>query len=227
MSMDFGPLGYTTIAAHGHADALSIGLAVDDEYFLVDSGTFAYHSHPEWRTYFRGTAAHNTARIDGEDQSRIAGRFLWSRKANARLLRWEDSSHGVVLEAEHDGYACLDDPVIHQRRAEFDRNTGSLRLQDTFCCAADHQIELFFHMHEDAHVGRIEPGRAEVAWRGHTITFTSPARFLEWTVIRGSEDPKLGWRSRAFNCKQPISTLRLAGTITMTTTVTLHITVDE
>jgi hypothetical protein len=226
MMMDFGPLGYTTIAAHGHADALSIGLAVDDEYFLVDSGTFSYHSHPEWRNYFRGTAAHNTARIDGEDQSCIAGRFLWSRKANARLLRWEDSSHEVVLEAEQDGYARLEDPVIHQRCAVFNRNTGSLRLEDTFRCAADHQVELFFHMHEDSQVSTIEPGHAEVEWRGHRITFTSPAPFLKWSVIRGSEDPQLGWRSRAFNHKQPISTLRLAGTITKTTTITLDITVD-
>ena len=51
--MDFGPLGYTSTAAHGHADALSVWLSIDDEYFLVDAGTYAYHSHPEWRTFFR------------------------------------------------------------------------------------------------------------------------------------------------------------------------------
>ena len=36
--MDFGPLGFTSTAAHGHADALSIWLSLDDEYFLVDAG---------------------------------------------------------------------------------------------------------------------------------------------------------------------------------------------
>jgi hypothetical protein len=51
--MDVGPLGYTSIAAHGHADALSLILAVGDDYLLVDSGTYAYHSHPDWRSYFR------------------------------------------------------------------------------------------------------------------------------------------------------------------------------
>ena len=87
--MDFGPLGLGSTAAHGHADALSLWLSIDDEYFLVDGGTYAYHSHPEWRTYFRSTAAHNTACIDGRNQSEMAGRFLWSSKANARLLRFE------------------------------------------------------------------------------------------------------------------------------------------
>ena len=87
--MDFGPLGFTSIAAHGHADALSLWLSIGDEYFLVDAGTYAYHSHPEWRTFFRSTAAHNTARVDGRDQSEMTGRFLWGAKANARLLRFE------------------------------------------------------------------------------------------------------------------------------------------
>src|SRR5450432_3605085 len=72
--MDVGALGYTSIAAHGHADALSVMLAAGDEYILVDSGTYAYHSHPDWRSYFRGTAAHNTVRVDCFDQSVMSGR---------------------------------------------------------------------------------------------------------------------------------------------------------
>lgn len=227
MMMDFGPLGYTAIAAHGHADALSIGLAIGDEYFLCDAGTFAYHSYPEWRSFFRGTAAHNTARVDREDQSCIAGPFLWSRKANARLLACEDSPDRVILEAEHDGYTRLDDPVIHHRRVLFDRDTGSVRLEDTFRCAGRHQIELFFHLHEDSLVRTVRQGFAEVVWRTHRINFTSETSFTEWAVIQGSENPKLGWRSRAFNEKRPIPTLRLSGTISHTTTVTVEIKVDS
>ena len=108
--MDFGPLGYTSTAAHGHADALSVWLSIDDEYFLVDAGTYAYHSHPEWRTFFRSTAAHNTARVDGCNQSEMAGRFLWSSKATAHLLRFEETGNSVLIEAEHDGYTRLTDP---------------------------------------------------------------------------------------------------------------------
>ena len=41
---DAGPLGYQTIAAHGHADALSFTLSVGGMEFLVDPGTYAYHT---------------------------------------------------------------------------------------------------------------------------------------------------------------------------------------
>ncbi|MGB6122684.1 MAG: heparinase II/III family protein, partial [Bacteroidota bacterium] len=41
---DSGPLGYLSLAAHGHADALSIVLNYDGRPFLVDPGTYAYHT---------------------------------------------------------------------------------------------------------------------------------------------------------------------------------------
>src|SRR5260221_679250 len=81
---DAGPLGYREIAAHGHADALSFTLSTAGEEFLVDPGTFAYHTKTEWRAYFRGTAAHNTLRVDARDQSQPGGNFMWLRKARAR-----------------------------------------------------------------------------------------------------------------------------------------------
>ncbi len=207
--MDFGPLGFGSTAAHGHADALSLWLSIDDEYFLVDAGTYAYHSHPEWRTFFRSTAAHNTACMDGRNQSEMAGRFLWSSKANARLLRFEDSSGQVTIEAEHDGYLHLPDPVSHRRTVGFDRATGNISIEDSFRCTGRHEVELFFHMHEDADVVRVSDGEAEVAWRQRRIVFSSPDRNASWEIFKGSENPKLGWRSRRFNQKQPIATLRI------------------
>lgn len=36
---DHGPLGYLAIAAHGHADALSVCIALDSKPLLVDPGT--------------------------------------------------------------------------------------------------------------------------------------------------------------------------------------------
>ena len=224
--IDFGPLGYTSIAAHGHADALSIWLAIGDEYFLIDAGTYAYHSHAEWRNYFRSTAAHNTARVDGCDQSQIAGRFLWSSKAKACLVQFQESLGRVVIEAEHDGYTRLDDPVVHRRTVDFDCTTGNFSLADSFCCAHRHTIELFFHLHEDATVTHVAGGKAEILWRGSRIVFSSPDTSLAWDVICGSEAPKLGWRSRAFNQKQPISTLRLSAEINGPTVIVTQVDVQ-
>jgi Heparinase II/III-like protein/Heparinase II/III N-terminus len=212
--MDFGPLGFTSMAAHGHADALAIWLAIGGEYFLVDAGTYAYHSHPEWREYFRSTAAHNTACIDGENQSKMAGRFLWSAKANSRLLRLDSNNDQVTIDAEHDGYLRLPEPVTHRRTVHFDRGTGNVSLEDNFRGTGKHQVELFFHLHEDAEVLNVRDGEAQIRWHNRLITFSSPDLSspdgtTRWEILRGSENPRLGWRSHSFNQKQPIATLRL------------------
>src|SRR5205823_12200468 len=81
--VDAGPLGYLSIAAHGHADALAVTLSVGGEECLVDPGTYSYWQERKWRDYFRGTSAHNTVRIDGLDQSVPGGRFMWLKKAAA------------------------------------------------------------------------------------------------------------------------------------------------
>jgi hypothetical protein len=225
--MDFGPLGLGSTAAHGHADALSLLLSIDNEYFLVDAGTYAYHSHPEWRTFFRSTAAHNTVRIDGRNQSEMAGRFLWSSKANARLLRFEEGSGQVTIEAEHDGYMHLHDPVNHRRAVGFDRATGNISIDDSFRCSGRHEVELFFHMHEDAVVLGVSDGEAQIRWRQRNIVLSSPDRNARWEIFKGSENPKLGWRSRRFNQKQPIATLRIRVEIDGSTTIRTHLRINS
>jgi Heparinase II/III-like protein/Heparinase II/III N-terminus len=227
LMMDFGPLGFLAPAGHGHADALAVWLAVDGEYVLVDAGTYAYHSHPEWRTYFRSTPAHNTVCIDGKDQSEMAGRFLWSSKANARLLGFESSSERVTIEAEHDGYKRLADPVTHQRKVSLNRHNGFISIEDRFLCSGHHRIELFFHLHEDAWARDLRPGNAQFSWRGRNISFSSPDGNARWQIIRGSENPRLGWRSRQFNQKHPISTLRIQKEIEGSTTICTHLRIQS
>ncbi|MBN8490189.1 MAG: heparinase II/III-family protein [Burkholderiales bacterium] len=103
LTFDHGPLGYLSIAAHGHADALAITLDVDGHPLLVDPGTYLYHSGGKWRDWFRGTRAHNTLCLNSTNQSHMAGPFNWTRKATARL---EDAESGTSWRwvASHDGY---------------------------------------------------------------------------------------------------------------------------
>jgi hypothetical protein len=224
--MDFGPLGFPAPAGHGHADALAIWLAIGGEYFLVDSGTYAYHSHPEWRAYFRSTPAHNTACVDGQDQSKMAGRFLWSEKATARLVRFDESPERATIEAEHDGYMRLPAPVVHRRTVIFDRSNGHVSIEDHFCGSGQHEVELFFHMDGQAEILNVGNGQARVQWHGREIAFSSPEHDAKWEIVRGSENPKLGWRSRRFNQKEPIPTLRIRtefnGSKTIRTCLRIH-----
>ena len=226
--MDFGPLGFAaTAATRSCRCVVAFGFRLAIEYFLVDAGTYAYHSHPEWRTYFRGTAAHNTALVDGQDQSKMAGRFLWGAKANARLLRFESGSEQVTIEAEHDGYLRLPEPVTHRRTVGFDRATGNISIEDNFCGTGRHEVELFFHMHEEAEVLSVSDGEARVSWRGRGIVFSSKDRNARWEIIRGSDDPKLGWRSHRFNQKQPVATLRVRAKIDGLTTIRTHLRISS
>jgi signal transduction protein with GAF and PtsI domain len=45
-------------------------------------------------------------------------------------------------------------------------------------------------------------------------------------VLRGAENPKLGWRSRRFNQKHPIATLRIRAEINGSSTIRTHVRIN-
>jgi uncharacterized heparinase superfamily protein len=103
--LDHGPLGYLAIAAHGHADALSLTLHLDGQPVLVDAGTYLYHAGGAMRDRLRGTAVHNTLCVDGVNQSQIASAFNWRRKAQSRLVSADEGrDESQCVTAQHDGY---------------------------------------------------------------------------------------------------------------------------
>ena len=212
---DAGPLGYQTIAAHGHADALAFTLSVGGKEFLIDPGTYAYHAQALWRRYFRGTAAHNTLRVDGLDQSQSGGNFMWLRKAQARCTLWRPSDERDIFEGWHDGYTRLADPVIHRRRITLEKAARRIVIEDTLQMAGEHDIELFFHCSESCRVD-VAPGGYRISQGGHELSLRLPQLADGATrVYIGSMAPICGWVSRRFDEKQPAATIswhgRLAG----------------
>ena len=113
LTMDVGPLGFLSIAAHGHADALSVTLSSQGVDLIGDPGTGSYYGNADRRRAHRGTRTHATVVVDGADQSVSGGPFLWTRHARVRV-RTVDLAAGVV-DAEHDGYSRFDLPVRHRR----------------------------------------------------------------------------------------------------------------
>lgn len=195
---DAGPLGYLSIAAHGHADALAIVLSVAGHEILIDPGTYAYHTKPVWREYFRGTGAHNTVRVDGLDQSVQAGNFMWLRHADARCLEHRPAEDGGTFAGEHDGYRRLRDPVTHQRKVRMQANV--IEVTDRLLCEGAHEVERCWHFSEHCHVTLerdlvvAESGPVRV-----TLRAAEPVR--EVCRLRGSENPAGGWVSRHFDVK--------------------------
>ncbi len=216
---DAGPLGYLAIAAHGHADALAFTLSVGGEEFLIDPGTYAYHTHRRWREYFRGTSAHNTLRVDGRDQSQSGGNFMWVRKANARCDLWASSDEQDVFEGSHDGYARLPDPVAHRRRIILDKRRRRVVIEDVLRMAGTHDVELYFHCSEQCRVESLPGGYALRRGPRELALILPNLPEASHRIFRGSRSPIGGWVSRRFDEKEPAPTVawkaRLAGDIVL------------
>lgn len=104
---DHGPLGFGELAAHGHADALSVGMRTAGIDWIVDAGTYRYHGDKRWRSYFRSSKAHNAPRLDDLDSSVMTGAFNWHKKmrAEAKLIASQTDGTRARIHATHDGYA--------------------------------------------------------------------------------------------------------------------------
>lgn len=202
--VDAGPLGYLAIAAHGHADALAVTLAIDGEPMLVDAGTYAYWCAPRWRDYFRGTSAHNTLRVDGLDQSVGGGRFLWLSKAQVRVEAAPTSSTDFFLCASHDGYHRLADPVQHRRSVRFSGHV--LVVQDRVHGRERHHSELFWHFAPQLDVRLVGQGASVTTDRYRLVLEVSCGTL---TLVRGADHPPLGWYATAYDVKTPCTVLRI------------------
>ncbi|MEB8338461.1 heparinase II/III family protein [Streptomyces endophyticus] len=197
---DGGPHGFLSIAAHAHADALSVEVRHDGVDVLADPGTYCYHGQPEWRRYFRSTIGHNTLELDGADQSESGGPFLWTRHAGTQVLeagtdRWL---------AEHDGYR----PSAHRRRVELNTVAEELTINDEVT-GPHRDLRLAFHLGPEV-TAVLEGNRALLTWtrdgEDRSAELGLPER-LSWQAHRGATEPPLGWYSAGFGRKEPATTL--------------------
>lgn len=131
--IDAGPFGPWS-SGHSHADTLSLVVRIGNEDILIDPGTYTYMG-PE-RNWFRGTAAHNTIRINGRDQAIPAGPFGWTDQPAVRIL----NPNLEALEAE-----CAYGGFTHRRR--FRLEAGKLRIEDEITGPpGNHTLEQFWHL---------------------------------------------------------------------------------
>ncbi|MGW2098347.1 alginate lyase family protein [Streptomyces olivaceoviridis] len=205
---DGGPHGFLSIAAHAHADALSVEVRHDGVDVLADPGTYCYHGQPEWRRYFRSTLGHNTVQLDGGDQSVSGGPFLWTRHARSRVLAADASGASFAGTArwcaEHDGYR----PSTHRRRVELTAGKRELRVVDEVR-GARRAVRLAFHL-GPAISAELVGNRAELTWsrdgEDRSALLVLPGE-LSWRAHRGETEPPLGWYSAGFGRKEPTTTL--------------------
>jgi hypothetical protein len=208
---DAGPLGYLSIAAHGHADCLSFTLSLAGEQVLIDPGTYCYHRDLEWRNYFRSTAAHNTLRVDGRDQSEMGGPFMWLQRARPTVESWDLAGPRPHVRARHDGYARLPDPLVHTRELVIDLERSCIDVTDSLSCRGSHIVERFWHFAEECAVERCAAGVA-IRLRGMNATLQCHDSTTV-DILHGSYAPRAGWVSRRFGKVAPTTTVVFRGSV--------------
>ena len=177
---DFGSFGEGS-GGHSHSDTLSIVAFLGDEEILIDPGTYTYIAEPKMRDWFRGSAAHNTIRVDGLDQATAAGPF-----------RWHDPP---VCEARslYEGI-CHYRGITHRRKLTLENHR--LTIEDHVeGPAGEHLVEQFWH-----------PGEAMVRVSQHAFRIGTGSHLeIDPALEIATED---GWRSRALGEKSPSPYLR-------------------
>ncbi len=207
---DGGPHGFLSIAAHAHADALSVEVRCDGVDILADPGTYCYHGEPEWRKYFQSTIGHNTIEVGGQWQSARGGAFLWLRHATGQEISVTGLEGGEIASwtAAHNGYRALKPPASHRRSVRLERGAPALEIIDQVV-GGDHDIRLAFHLGPDVQA-ELSGERAALTWPAAsgpgTATLELPGE-LRWTLHRGEVAPILGWYSAGLGHRVPAFTL--------------------
>jgi len=141
------PNGINGKGSHTHNDKLSLILRFDGEEFFLDAGTGCYTRDGEVRNRLRSTAAHNTIRIDGEEQNRISpspgALFYIFDDARVSPIELRDGNECKGLRAAHHGYDRIG--VVHTRTLKIGPD-GILTLEDHLATSGSHTFEAFFHL---------------------------------------------------------------------------------
>jgi hypothetical protein len=155
-------------AGHSHSDVLSFVCRRGPNWWLVDSGTYSYLD-PEWRNRFRGSAAHNTIRIDGKDQATPAGPFRWVGRPEVRILEWSSTDKRDSLDAE-----CRYSNFVHRRQFVFLKPAVLFVLDRVEGPPGEHLLEQFWHAaHPDTFTQIAFSHESQTIETWHSVVFGS------------------------------------------------------
>ena len=199
---DHGVLGMGPHYTHGHADALSVLLQVGSRDVLIDPGTYTYSDNAQWRSYFRGTRAHNTVTIDGLDQAVQDGPMAWSLPFDTHLVYKDETPEGkITVIARHYGYKDRLG-VTHLRGVSYEP-PGSWMIWDWLTGTGTHHLELNWQLG-----CRPVPVEGGYLLEGLERPLLLTVEGGTTSLCEGSVQPFGGWASTQYGSKHPIPTVR-------------------
>ncbi len=141
---DIGAIGPDYLPGHAHADTLSFELSLEQQRVFVNSGISTYE-HCAERLRQRGTAAHNTAVINGQNSSQVWAAFRVAKRARVKNLTIQTDHQDLQLTASHNGYRHLPEKIIHQRSWQLQKQQCSIK--DYFIGRTKAEIFIYYHLH--------------------------------------------------------------------------------
>lgn len=142
--LDLAPVGPDHLPAHAHADTLSFELSLGDRRLFVNSGTSTYEAGDR-RNWERGTAAHNTVTVDGEDSSEVWQSFRVARRARVRDRSAQRGDGRAWAGGTHDGYRRLEGEPMHSR--DWSLHGNGMEIVDRLEGSGRHDVEVWLHLH--------------------------------------------------------------------------------
>jgi uncharacterized heparinase superfamily protein len=190
--LDAGPIGD---GGHGHYDALSIEAYAWGRPLVVDPGRYTYSEEPpNWRHWFKGTAAHNTVTVDDADQTPYRrGKPAKGTAASARLVQRRRADGVDLLVADVTSVAY---DARHTRQVAFVAD-GYWVVVDTLTAptGSAHEYCQRFHLPPAAwHATTVRP-------RTGDVLVTAPGVAL---LLPAGSAPSLqpGWVSGTYGLKE-------------------------
>jgi hypothetical protein len=195
---DAGPLGH----GHEHEDMLNLIICTGEKTAIDEGGSYCYDIS-EIRDYVVSTRAHNTARVDGQDQNRRKN-HTW-RESDIKLhsgMKYRTEAAFDFVEGEYNGgYGPdADKSVTHRRGVLFLKKPPAgigpfFVVIDRFISEGDkpHRYDILWHFDENP----LELSLARVSSRAITLIHSGGPGGM--AILRGQERPEWqGWLTGGF-----------------------------
>jgi uncharacterized heparinase superfamily protein len=164
--IDRAAVGPDYIPGHAHADTLSFEMSLFGQRVVVNSGTSVYGTG-EQRQIERGTVAHSTVAVDGENSSEVWGGFRVARRAKVFDRKQSEGGGTVHLSACHDGYKRLSGKPTHFR--EWLLEDGMITIHDKISGKGRHEVVSVLPLHPDIKVCDIEDNQVKLDVLGNKV----------------------------------------------------------
>jgi uncharacterized heparinase superfamily protein len=139
---DIGRIGPDHLPGHAHADTLSFELSVNGQRIFVNSGTSVYGVSEE-RLRQRGTLAHNTVSINGQDSSEVWSGFRVGSRVSITSRLMGVKKNVMIASGSHDGYVRKNVDLTHWR--EFLLDDKLLKIKDEISYSENAEARYYLH----------------------------------------------------------------------------------